>query len=296
MKTITKFSIFLFAVLLSAGACKKNSFKSIKDVKLKVDFSTTADASKINLTKQTPANYYVALKSVILQGDDGTPDFEIFNKSDLSSSLVFDFSDANTTHSLMQGTTVPDGTYSSVKVEIYYLQMKLNITASNGNEPRNIRIYLSDDNETEGGLHQPGDMTQINDAGSEEGWLLGNGQSPDMTPVSPRSAAYTNDEDDDGMGDGNIWFDFAGKPGNNYGPFGDVDFMNNAPHPVYSAVINFDLTDNGGENIIIDFNVNNCWQFEDKDGSGAFGAGDLNFDSEDTKWHMALPIMTVTLE
>ncbi len=296
MKTITKLSIFLFAVLLSAGACKKNSFKSIKDVKLKVDFSTTADASKINLTKQTPANYYVALKSVILQGDDGTPDFEIFNKSDLSSALVFDFSDANTTHSLMQGTTVPDGTYSSVKVEIYYLQMKLNITASSGNEPRNIRIYLSDDAETEGGLHQPGDMTQINDTGNEEGWLLGNGQSPDMTPISPRFAAYTEDEGDDGLGDGNIWFNFAGKPGNNYGPFGDVDFMNNASHPVYSAIINFDLTDNGGENIIIDFNVNNCWQFEDKDGSGAFGAGDLNFDNEDTKWHMALPIMTVTLE
>ncbi len=294
MKTIKNLSIFLFAVLLSMSACKKDSFRSIKDVKLKVDFNTPTDASKIDMTKQTPENYFVALKSVVLVGDDDTQDFEIFNEDNLSSSLVFDFSDANTTHSLMQGTVVPDGNYSSVKVEIYYLQMKLNITASSGNEPRNIRIYLSDDAETENGLHQPGDMTQINNAGSEEGWLLGNGQSPDMSPVKPRTAAYTNDEDGDGLGDGNIWFDFAGKPGDNYGPFGDTEFMNK-PHPVYSAVINFSLVDNGGENIILDFNVNNCWQFEDKDGSGAFGAGDLDPDNP-TKWNMAMPLMTVTLE
>ena len=296
MKMFSKLSILLLAVILFATACKKDSFKSIKDVKLKVDFTTPVNASKIDMTKQTPDNYIVALKSVTLVGDEGTSDIEVFNQSDLSSSFVFDFTDTETVHSLLQGATVPDGNYSSVKVEIYYLQMKLDISASSGIQKRNIRIYLSDDAETESGLHQPGDMTQINDAETEEGWMLGNGQSPDMTPISPRSAAYTFDEGDDGLGDGNEWFDFAGKPANNYGPFGDVDFMNNAPHPIYSAVVNFDLSDNGGENIILDFNVNNCWQFEDKDGSGAFGAGDLNFDTEDTRWHMALPVMSVTLE
>ena len=293
MKTIFKLSILLFAIFIT-HACKKDSFRSIKDVKLKVDFTTPANASKIDMTKQTPQNYFVALKSVILKGDEGTQDFEIFNKSDLSSSFVFDFSDAQTTHSLMQGTTVPDGNYSSVQIEIYYLQMKLDISANSGIEKRDIRIYLSDDAETEDGIHQPGDMTQISDAGTEEGWMLGNGQDPDMSPVSPRSAAYTEDEGDDGLGDGNIWFDFGGKPGNNYGPFGDTEFMN-APQPVYSTIINFSLIDNGGENIILDFNVNNCWQFEDKDGSNAFGYGDLDPDNP-TKWSMALPIMTVTLE
>ncbi len=294
MKTFSKLSILLLVTLLFISACKKDSFKSIKDVKLKVDFTTTADASKIDMTKQTPQNYYVALKSVVLVGDDGTDDFEIFNEDNLSSSLVFDFTDTETIHSLMQGATVPDGNYSSVKIEIYYLQMKLNISASDGIAARNIRIYLSDDAETENGLHQPGDMTQISDAGTEEGWLLGNGQSPDMSPISPRSAAYTEDEGDDGLGDGNTWFDFGGKPGNDYGPFGDVAFMSE-PHPVYSTVINFDLVDNGGENIILDFNVNNCWQFEDKDGDGAFGAGDLDPDNP-TRWNMNMPIMTVTLE
>ncbi len=293
MKTKLKITFVLFA-LLFASACKKDTFKSVKDVKLRVDFSTPVNAAKIDMTKQTPEDYIVALKSVTLIGDNGTSDFGVFSKSDLSSSLVFDFTDTNTTRSLMQGTTVPDGSYSSVKIEIYYLQMKLNITASSGNEPRNIRIYLSDDAETEGGLHQSGDMTQISDAGTEEGWLLGNGQDPDMSPVAPRTAAYTNDEDGDGLGEGNVWFDFAGKPGDNYGPFGDTEFMN-APHPVYETTIEFSLIDNGGENIILDFNVNNCWQFEDKDSSGAFGAGDLD-PVNPTKWHMELPIMTVTLE
>ncbi len=294
MKTFSKLSILLLVTLLFASACKKDSFRSIKDVKLKVDFTTIADASKIDMTKQTPQNYYVALKSVVLVGDDGTDDFEIFNEDNLASSLVFDFTDTETIHSLMQGATVPDGNYSSVQIEIYYLQMKINISASDGIAARNIRIYLSDDAETENGLHQPGDMTQVSDGGTEEGWLLGNGQSPDMTPISPRFAAYTEDEGDDGLGDGNIWFDFNGKPGNNYGPFGDAAFMSE-PHPVYSTVINFDLVDNGGENIILDFNVNNCWQFEDKDENGAFGAGDLD-PVNPTRWNMNLPIMTVTLE
>ncbi len=296
MKKFSKLSILLFLILFVASACKKESFKSIKDVKLRVDFTTPANASKIDMTKQTPQNYYVALKSVTLVGDEGTSDIEVFNESDLASSFVFDFTDTETVHSLLQGATVPDGNYSSVKVEIYYLQMKLDISASTGIQKRNIRIYLSDDAETEGGLHQAGDMTQVSDAGTEEGWMLGNGQDPDMTPVSPRSAAYTFDEGDDGLGDGNTWFDFAGKPGNNFGPFGDTDFMNNAPHPIYSAVVNFDLTDKGGENIILDFNVNNCWQFEDRDSNGAFGAGDLSEDPYPTKWNMALPIMSVTLE
>ncbi|MCF6365012.1 MAG: hypothetical protein L3J35_02310 [Bacteroidales bacterium] len=296
-----KHSMKIFAALLCFvfvfSSCNKVKFESISDVKLQVTFgNTNATKADYELTKQTPSNYFVALKRVTLLGDEGTNDFEILNEDNLNSSLVFDFTDTETTHSLMQGTTVPDGNYSSVEIEIYYLQMKLNIATSAATEERNIRIYLSDDAETEGGLHQPGDMTQINNAGTEEGWLLGNGQSPDMTPMAPRTAAYTNDEDADGLGDGNIWFDFAGKPGNNYGPFGDTDFMNNDPHPIYYTTINFELIDNNGTEIILDFNVNECWQFEDRDLNGAFGAGDLSDTPYPTKWHMALPVMTVTLQ
>jgi len=289
--------LLILTLFISFTSCNKIEFQNISDVKLQVSFTDeSADKTDYDMTKQTPDNYYVALKRVTLLGDEGTTDFEIFNEDNLSSSFVFDFNDTETTHSLMQGTTVPDGDYSSVEIEIYYLQMNLNISTSTAIEERNIRIYLSDDAETESGLHQPGDMTQIDNSGIEEGWLLGNGLSPDMTPMSPRSAAYSNDETGDGIGDGNTWFDFAGKPANDYGPFGDVNFMNTAPHPIYTAVINFELVDKNGTEIILDFNVNECWQFEDKDPDGAFGATDLFSDPNPTAWHMALPIMTVTLE
>ncbi len=305
MRKILNFCIlFFFLTLIIASSCKKeqpedilNEFKNIEDVVLHLNFGTSkANKTDYELTKQTPDNYFVALKRVTIIGNNETSDFEVFNKSNLASSLVFDFTDTQTTHSLMQGVNVPDGEYSSVKLEIYYLQMKLDIATSSSIEKRNIRIYLSDDAETEGGFHQPGDMTQVTNSNIEEGWLLGNGLSPDMTPVSPRSAAYTEDEGDDGLGDGNIWFDFAGKPANNFGPFGDIDFMNNSPHPIYYTTLNFSLTDNGGNNIVIDFNVHECWQFEDKDSNGAFGAGDLIEDPNPTRWHMALPEMSVTLQ
>lgn len=290
MKILCKIPVFALLILLLFSACNKNKFENIKDVKLRVSFlSSDSKVALIDKTSQTPENYFVALKSVTLIGDNETADFLIFDKENLSDALVFDYNDASTTHSLMQGIAVPSGKYSSIKIEIYYLQMKLNIATSTDVEERNIRIYLSDDAETENGLHQPGDMTQISSTGIEEGWLLGNGVSPDMTPVSPRTDAYTVG------GDGINWLYFANKNGQNFGPFGDVDFMNNATHPVYSTSIPFNLIDNGGENIILDFNVNNCWNFEDKSGDGYFGADDLN-DTVPTEWSMDMPIMTVTLE
>jgi|GEM_PF-1812737 hypothetical protein len=291
MKQLFKILILIVGSVVLLNSCNKIEFQNISDVKLKVTFG--ADKSEKNtydLTKQTPENYFVALKRVTLIGKDGTPNFEIFNESDLSSSFVFDFTDTQTTHSLMQGTTVPDGSYTSVELEIYYLQMKLQIASSTSIDDRNIRIYLSDDAETEGGEHQPGDMTQISETGAELGWLLGNGVSPDMTPISPRSDAYTVG------GDGVTWLEFGGKPGNNFGPFGDLNFMDTAPHPIYITTVNFELIDNNGTEIILDFNVNDCWQFEDKDPDGAFGATDLIEDPEPTAWFMALPLMTVTLQ
>jgi hypothetical protein len=71
--------------------------------------------------------------------------------------------------------------------------------------------------------------------------------------------------------------------------------MNTAPHPIYSTQVAFMLVDNNGTNVILDFDVNNCWQFEDKSGDGVFGADDLD-PIDPTMWHMAMPVMTVTLD
>jgi hypothetical protein len=292
-----KYFVLLLLPIMSFVGCEKDSeftsIKNIKDVGLKVSFGNTKAArdlkSTSSMTYETPENYYVALKKVTLIAANGTSDYVLFNEPDLASSFVFDYTDDNIVHSLLDDSDIPDGEYTSIELEIYYLQMNIAIaTGERGIERRNIRIYLSDDAETEDGLHQPGDMTQIN-GGQETGWLLGEGQTPNMDPVSPRVAAYTD------FGEGIVWYDFAGKSGKDYGPFGDIDFMNNSTHPIYSTIVNFNFVDNKGSNLVLDFNVNNCWQFEDKSGDGVFGAEDLD-PVNPTKWHMALPEMTVTLE
>ena len=224
--------IFVILSFLFLTACNDDEKSSkIEDVGLRVCFNKNRSASMLRngtvntITSETPENYFVALKSVKLIGNNGTADIVLFNKNNLSSSLIFDFTNEDVVHSLLEGTTIPEGDYSSIEIEIYYLQMNIAIaTGDRGVERRNFRIYLSDDTETEGGLHQPGDMTQIND-GIEIGWLLGEGQSPNMDPVTPRALAYTS------SGDGVTWYNFGGKSGENYGPFGDVTFMNTAPHP-----------------------------------------------------------------
>lgn len=294
MKNKTVLILVSLAILACTG-CKKESAStvsvSIKDVGLKVSFSGVKSANlfkaAIAMTKETPTNYYVGLKSATLVGSAGTANAVLFSKSTLSSSLVFDFTNDNTVHSLLKGSAIPDGKYSGIEIEVYFLQMNIAISTGNrGKERRNFRIYLSDDAETEGGAHQPGDMTQINNSQVELGWLLGEGVFPNMDPMTPRTAAYTFNSN------GLNWYDFAGKSGKDFGPFGDTKFMANAPHPIYKVKTDFSLVENKGSNLILDLNVNNCWQFEDKNGDGAFGPGDLD-PVNPTAWQMVLPTLSV---
>lgn len=304
-KQLLIISTLLFLVT-TIGCNKANvKFKGIKNVLMQVNFTETKSSVETNneqdisnanayetkdsdddLTKQTPSNYYVALKSATLIGDDNTADFELFMEANLSDAFVFDFADNNSTSTLLDDTAIPDGKYSGIKIEIYYLQMALNIATDNGVSTRNIRIYLSDDNETEGGLHQPGDMTQIDNNNNEEGWLLGNGQTPDFSPISPRIDAYAEPN--------GSWFDFAGKSAEHYGPFGDLDFTTDSPHPIYWTTVPFVNGDRKGTNAILEFDVYNCWQFDDKNGDGNFGPADLD-PLDPTRWHMAMPVMSISL-
>ena len=45
--------------------------------------------------------------------------------------------------------------------------------------------------------------------------------------------------------------------------------------------------------LFLNFNVQGCWQFEDKNPDGAFGAADLD-PLDPTEWNMAIPVMTVS--
>lgn len=290
---MTKYSLsFLMAfILLLIFGCKKEGTGTygvtINDVTLKVSFQENKSASipkaTTVLTKETPTSYYIGLKSVKLIGNNGTSNAELFNKPNLSSSMVFDFNNSTASHSLLNGTTVPKGNYSAIEFEVYFLQMNIAIaTTSRGTERRNIRIYLSDDAETEGGMHQPGDLTQINNS-QEIGWLMGKNAFPNFDPGAPRIAEYSAD------GNGVNWLNFAGKSAKDFGPFGNVEFFSTAPHPIYKAKAAFVLKEGKGTQLIVDFNVNGCWQYEDRSGDGIFGPQDLP-----NAWAMNLPVISIT--
>jgi hypothetical protein len=68
--------------------------------------------------------------------------------------------------------------------------------------------------------------------------------------------------------------------------------MTTAPHPIYKVKTDFSLGENKGSNLVLDLNVNSCWQFEDKNGDGAFGPGDLD-PINPTAWQMVLPTLSV---
>lgn len=288
-----KLSFILFAVfgLFILTNCDDDSDSTTNngtftDVRLDVNFGSSAKSSLKSkddtpMTNETPEDYYIAVKSVTLIGEGETSDHIIFDNGSLDLSEIYEFTAADNPISLLQGTDIPEGNYNSVKLEIYYLQMNIAIsTGERGIERRNFRIYMSDDD-----MHQPGDMTQIND-GTEIGWLLGEGQAPNMDPVTPRSAAYTEN------GDGISWYNFAGKSGQNYGPFGDVTFWSTAPQPIYYVNTQFAFESTDGQTMIIEFDVSDCWKFQDKDSDGAFGYGDLD-PADPTEWQMDLPAVSV---
>ena len=293
-----KKNVFTFIILLGLLiflSCKNEIADSgeiqIQDVGLKVSFQGNKSANLfkagIPFTKETPTIYNIGLKSATLIGNNGTSNLELFNKPNLSSSLVFDFTNNSAAYSILNGKTIPKGSYSAIEFEVYYLQMNIAIaTTTRGIERRNFRIYLSDDADTEGGLHKTGDMTQINNS-LEIGWLMGNKVKPNMDPCSPRSLAYSSD------GNGVNWFDFAGKSAKDFGPFGNLEFVKNAPHPIFKTKTNFTLVNGNGSKLVIDFNVADSWQFQDNSGDGIFGPQDLDSVTP-TGWHMAMPVITVT--
>jgi len=58
----------------------------------------------------------------------------------------------------------------------------------------------------------------------------------------------------------------------------------------------FTFQSSSGQNVVMDFNVKDTWQFEDKTGDGYFGGDDLTFDTNPTAWHMNFPNITIRLE
>lgn len=258
---------------------------SFNKTKLKVSFGSSKSISGGKSTiLQTPSEYNIGLYSAKLLGTNGTPDHQLFYENDFANAKEFAFTDGSVIIDLDGGSTIPDGEYVSFVLGIYYLQMKLQIATTNrGVEWRNMRIYFCDYAD-----FKKGDVVQVDNQGNIQGWLFGEGQLPDFDPVSIRAAAYTHG------GNGVNWYQFADKPGQNYGPFGNMDFWNSVPNP-YNKHVGFTFIDNTGSTLVIDFNVNNCWEFGDLNGDGFFGGHDLD-PVNPSPWHMDLPSITITLQ
>lgn len=286
MKKIKVISIVILAFLftLNLSSCKKDKKMKFGSAKIAVTFggNKSLETDKINLTKQTPSQYLIALKSITLAGHEGTSDHVLFNEATVQDAQIFDFTSGSLRHNLTD-EDIPEGDYHAFRIELYYLQMKLQISTTNRNvETRNMRIYYTTD-----GTHKPGDVIQVADDGTSQGWLFGENQMPDFDPVTPRLSAYTYN------GDGTSWYLFGDKNGQNYGPFGNMAFWSSASSP-YSVTVPFTFEESDGEAVVMDFNVNQCWQFEDINEDGNWGGQDLT--PEGTAWHMNFPSISIHLE
>ena len=212
------------------------------EIKLKVNFENEIKNSYNKhvtpMTNEIPEDYMVAIKSVKLIGDYDTEDYLLFNYLTLDLSEEYTFAPNSNILDIVLEEDIPVGTYTSIQIEIYYFQMNLSIsTTDRGIERRNLRIYLSGDI-----IHKPGDITQITD-NLETGWMFGEGQEPNMDPVSPRITAYTYN------GDGETWYYFSGRSTENFGPFGSYTFWMYAPQPVYYATADFSFESTSGTTI-----------------------------------------------
>jgi len=281
-KSILLLSTILVLLLFS---CDDGSgVVTLEDIQLSINFDS--QNRTVQMLSYTPTAYSIGLKKAVLIGKNGTADFTLFDNVNLSDSEEYSFiSSNNNAQSILEtGNTIPTGEYNALEIDLYYLQMTLDVylSGSGTSVDRNMRIYFSDDAELEGGLHQPGDVTVIGDDGVENGWLMGNAYG-DFTGMSPRTAAY---QDISGQ-----WMDFAGKNAGDYGPFGDVQFWSEVTQPVYTTSIPFNLESTNARSILVEFDVVGTWNCDDINGDGYF-----NPDDAVQSWHMNIPEMTAIIE
>jgi hypothetical protein len=130
------------------------------------------DADNGIVAHVTPSTYKVALKKITLKGSGTTQNITLqADSTTLALSTVYTFTSTSTPSTVVtiDPSDLTAGTYTGVELEIYYIEMTFPVAGVT----RNVRIYLSDDNFTaEGSLgHHQGDITFIDDTGTELGWV-----------------------------------------------------------------------------------------------------------------------------
>lgn len=124
----------------------------------------------------TPTRFVLALKRVTLvpadvEGEDATAIELIPDTGTLAQSEVVDFTGDDSSQTIVEidPADLSAGSYEGLEVEVYYFELTFPV----GGTERRVRIYMSDDDFTsEGSLgHHQGDITFIDEDGTELGWI-----------------------------------------------------------------------------------------------------------------------------
>lgn len=281
MKTFVKLTLILALGAMVMNGCDEMEeppgLMNLTGAKISASF----DKKQKTMTRQTPEEYKIGLYSLKLIGDPHTPDYTLFYETNLDNARAFNFTSNDQFFDLDGGDSIPEGNYASVEYGILYLQQRVQISSeNNGLTWRNMRVYLC-----EYGDFKRGDVVQYNDQGEFEGWLYGINEKPDFLPATPREYAYKQPPQ-------NNWWMFADKSAEFFGPFGNMAFWNSVPNP-YSKQMLLNYNEGEGNTVVLNFNVAETWNFEDKNGDGYFGGQDID-PVTPTNVHMSLPEVYVS--
>lgn len=248
----------------------------------------------------TPSSYVITFKRVTLLGIDAdTSDIDLLpDTGTLANSEVIEFTeeDSSTTVIMLSPEDLAAGTYSGIESEIYYFEMTFLI----GGEDKTVRIYMSDDDfEGEGNLeHHQGDITLINDDGTETGWI-------DST-WTEESVVETRSEAQNGAGGTDA------ETGHERGFFGNAEFWDaedldqGSDQDIYVVELLFgDALEIPDPDTIIDltiitatFSIADTFFYEDfaPQGTGFFPDSGGEATGEDAAWAPLEPTASLTVE
>ncbi|MBN2716298.1 MAG: hypothetical protein JXX14_10615 [Deltaproteobacteria bacterium] len=225
----------------------------------------------------TPQRFWVALKKVTFLADDGSVDV-LPDTGRLTNAVLLELTDDQ----VLDALALPVGNYHSVEMELYYYQLEIPLYSADS--PQAIRVYLSDDDFPDEGMggHHQGDITLVNEDGTEIGWVDAGMPWTDSYLLANRGdlkgAGGTDSQTGHArglFGDGNLWENAL--------------FQQGASQDIYifRGPLNLNVRAGSVSNVEVRFQTQNTWFFEDFDGDGIFSpcqGGDAN-GHQDACWY-----------
>lgn len=272
----------------------------------------------------TPARYAIAFKRITLinENPSGADINMVADTGTLSNSEIVNFTEDDASESIVtiEPGGLAAGTYSGIEAELYYFQMTFPVASVT----QNVRIYMSDDNfDSEAaariglGPHHQGDITFINDAGTELGWVDDTWLTANLTTTrenaenSPQNGAAGMDSET------SHWRGFFGN-----GEFWNAEAQNQgAGQDIYTFSISFDTplvipdpsTITDLTTITVTFSVADTFYYEDcppygsaadstypgffpGDGGDAGGGGCIGQQGTESEWAPMAPTAVITYD